>query len=413
MKVTFSAVIAAATTAAAQNSAYSQCGGQNWSGSTACVSGFTCQRQNEYYSQCLPGSNNAEATTQATTTTNAGSAETDTTSNGGSSSGSGSGVQYAGVNIAGFDFGCNIQGTCDTSGIVDPGSEGIAQIDHFVNDDGLNAFRLPVGWQYLVGNDLGGSLDSSNFANYDNLVQGCLDSGAALCVVDVHNYARYNGAVVGQGGPTNAQFSSLWSQIAAKYADESRIVFGVMNEPHDLNIETWAETVQAAVTAIREAGATSQRILLPGNDFTDAAQFVDNGSAAALSSVTNLDGSTTNLIYDVHRYLDSDNSGTHRNCVTNNVDVFQSLGEYLRNNNRQAFLTETGGGPNADSCLTKLCQELSTLNDYSDVYLGWIGWGAGQFSTSYTLSETPMGSPGSHTDQPLVKQCIAGQFNGN
>lgn len=102
MKVTFSAVVAAATTAAAQNSAYSQCGGQNWSGSTTCVSGFTCQRQNEYYSQCLPGSDNAETTTQATTTTNAGSAESDTTSNGGSSSGSGSGVQYAGVNIAGF-----------------------------------------------------------------------------------------------------------------------------------------------------------------------------------------------------------------------------------------------------------------------------------------------------------------------
>ena len=112
-------------------------------------------------------------------------------------------------------------------------------------------------------------------------------------------------------------------------------------------------------------------------------------------------------------YLDSDNSGTHANCVTNNVDAFESLGNYLRDHDRKAILTETGGGPTADSCLTRLCQQLATLNDYDDVYLGWIGWSAGRFSTSYVLSETPMGSPGSYTDQPLVAQCIAGQFDGS
>jgi endoglucanase len=32
--------------------------------------------------------------------------------------------------------------------------------------------------------------------------------------------------------------------------------------------------------------------------------------------VKNLDGSTTGLYFDVHKYLDSDNSGTHAECVT-------------------------------------------------------------------------------------------------
>lgn len=82
-----------------------------------------------------------------------------------------------------------------------------------------------------------------------------------------------------------------------------------MNEPHDVpDINAWATTVQAAVTAIRQAGATSQIILLPGNNYTSAAAFISNGSAAALSTVKNPDGSITNLIYDVHKYLDSDNS---------------------------------------------------------------------------------------------------------
>jgi hypothetical protein len=104
-------------------------------------------------------------------------------------------------------------------------------MQHFVKDDGLNTFRIPVGWQFLLNNNLGGTLDSNAWATYDKQIQGCLNAGAALCIVDIHNYARWNGAIVGQGGPTNAQFTSLWSQIAAKYKGNSKIAFGLMNEP--------------------------------------------------------------------------------------------------------------------------------------------------------------------------------------
>lgn len=85
---------------------------------------------------------------------------------------------------------------------------------HFVHDDGLNVFRLPVCWQYLVNGVLGGTLDATGFAAYDQLVQGCLATGA-YCVVDVHNYARWEGQIVGQSGGavTNAQLASLWYQL--------------------------------------------------------------------------------------------------------------------------------------------------------------------------------------------------------
>ena len=45
--------------------------------------------------------------------------------------------------------------------------------------------------------------------------------------------ARWDGGIIGQGGPTNAQFVSLWTQLAAYYAGDSKVVFGIMNEPHD------------------------------------------------------------------------------------------------------------------------------------------------------------------------------------
>ena len=270
-------------------------------------------------------------------------------------------VAYAGVNMAGFDFGCSNDGTCNVGGYFDivRDDNGVAQLDHLASL-GLNAFRLPVGWQTLVNDVLGGTVNATS--DYFVLVQSCLDSGADMCLLDIHNYARWNGGIIGQGGPTNAQFASVWSQLATMYKSESQIAFGVMNEPHDIpDINLWAGSVQAAVTAIRQAGATTQMILLPGNDYTSAQTFVSDGSAAALSNVTNLDGTKTNLIMDVHKYLDADNSGTSEDCVTNNIDdAFAPLATWLRANGRQAFLSETGGG-NVASCETYMCQQLAYL----------------------------------------------------
>ncbi|KAK4032337.1 endo-1,4-beta-xylanase D [Parachaetomium inaequale] len=42
----------------AQSPLWGQCGGQGWTGPTTCVSGSVCQKSNDWYSQCLPGSGN-------------------------------------------------------------------------------------------------------------------------------------------------------------------------------------------------------------------------------------------------------------------------------------------------------------------------------------------------------------------
>ena len=103
------------------------------------------------------------------------------------------------------------------------------------------------------------------------------------------------------------------------------------------------------------------QVLLPGTGYTSAGSFISSGSAAALAAVKNLDGTTTNLIFDVHKYLDSDNSGTHAECVTNNIDgAFSPLATWLRSEGRQALNTETGGG-NVASCETYLCQQIAYL----------------------------------------------------
>ncbi|KAL9584939.1 MAG: hypothetical protein Q9212_001817 [Teloschistes hypoglaucus] len=289
------------------------------------------------------------------------------------------GVQYGGVNIAGFDFGCDIQGACDTSKVVAPlhqykGKDGAAQMQHFVKDDGLNAFRLPVGWQWLVDSP-GSPLNAAHMEEYDALVQACLATGS-LCIIDIHNYARWDGLIIGQGGPTDEQFADLWSQLATKYAKSPKVTMGIVNEPHE------------------------------GNGYTSAGSFVNSGSAAALSTVKDVDGTTDKLIFEVHKYLDSDNSGTHTECVSSYVDKMEDLTTWLKNNKRQAILAETGGGGSTASCLKDVCELLSYLNDNSDVYSGYLGWGAGSFDATYELSLTPEGTK----DVPLMTQCFSKMF---
>jgi endoglucanase len=246
---------------------------------------------------------------------------------------------------------------------------------HFVKDDGLNAFRLPVAWQYLIANDIASNtLSATNFPIFDELMQGCIKAGGKFCIIDMHNYARYEGQIIGQGGPTDAQFASIWGQLAKKYAGTPEVVFGIMNEPHDegsgsncpgtIDITKWAATVQAAVTAIRSNGATSQTILLPGKNYDHATTYLDSdGSGPALLAVSNPDGSKDNLVIDVHEYLDSDGSGSQTTCSRNPATVANGLGDlatFLRKNGRKAFLSETGGANN-QGCVDILKQELGFL----------------------------------------------------
>ena len=68
------------------------------------------------------------------------------------------------------------------------------------------------------------ALDDINIMKYDMLVQACLATGAK-CIIDIHNYARFNDLIIGQGGPTNEQFADLWTQIATMVSNSELLDF--------------------------------------------------------------------------------------------------------------------------------------------------------------------------------------------
>lgn len=72
-----------------------------------------------------------------------------------------------------------------------------------------DSYRLPFGWQYMVGNSQAStSLDQAFLSKYDTLVQAGLKAGAYV-MLDLHNYARWNGGIVGQGGPSDEDVRTL------------------------------------------------------------------------------------------------------------------------------------------------------------------------------------------------------------
>ncbi|WVQ72195.1 hypothetical protein IAR50_001741 [Cryptococcus sp. DSM 104548] len=311
--------------------------------------------------------------------------------------------RLGGVNLAGCEFGIGQDGYA-TGGATCPD---VAQIAHFVKD-GANVFRLPFAWQYITPSWTSTSFNTDYFNAYNRLVRAVLNAGAYV-ILDLHNYARWDGKIVGQGGPTNANLASMWTLLARKYAKDPKVIFGIMNEPHDLNIDTWATTVQASVNAIRAAGATSQAIALPGTVYDSVGIWASGGSDALLRVTDPAHGSDKSLlIIDAHQYLDSTSAGTSRECSNNGVGNLQYFQTWLQKNGRKAIISETGGG-NTASCVKNLGEEIQYISSHPEVFTGFTIWAAGAFSTDYELSITP---DANGNDNNLFNNAVKGYLPG-
>ena len=63
--------------------------------------------------------------------------------------------------------------------------------------------------------------------------------GAAHVVLDPHNYARYNGSIIGSGVLPYASFNDFWTRVANEFKGNDKVIFGLMNEPNTMPTEQW------------------------------------------------------------------------------------------------------------------------------------------------------------------------------
>lgn len=280
-------------------------------------------------------------------------------------------MPYRGVNLAGAEFGTAQPGKEDRDYKWPTTSE----VDYFVSK-GMNTFRIGFMWERLqpVAN---GELAGPYLAKLDGLVTHATGKGATV-ILNPHNFARYYGETVGSSKVPSSVFADLWRRLALRYKTNARVMFNLVNEPHTMRTEQWVEAANAAIAAIREAGATNV-IQVPGNGWTGAhawnkTYYGTPNAQAMLDIVDPID----NIFFEAHQYLDTDSGGSSDQCVSATIGRERIAGfvAWLRANHKKGFLGEFAGGNNP-TCNAAVKDMLAAMMEASDVLVGWVWWAAG------------------------------------
>jgi endoglucanase len=229
--------------------------------------------------------------------------------------------------------------------------------------NGFAKTRLPIQWELLqpmlhdtVANTAARAAigePGAFHAGYESYITGLLDAHASAgikCIIDLHNYARYrdfrfqsNGSVIGLVDPPDplihayttdsaqvferivalapgatlrqSHLNDFWTRAANKWKDHPGFGgYGLMNEPYDLpepgktersfggteDLLIWPVYAQSAINAIRAVDPNNP-IYLGGNEWSAAMSLATKNPGWPLTG--------TNLIYEVHMYLDAGSSG--------------------------------------------------------------------------------------------------------
>ncbi|KAB5575433.1 glycoside hydrolase superfamily [Coniochaeta sp. 2T2.1] len=304
-------------------------------------------------------------------------------------------IYYAGVAESSGEFG--VWSATSTKGTGLPGSFGVdysfisnAGVDVMVDKNKVNLFRVAFLLERMcpLSYGLGAKFNETHFDYFKQAIDYITVTKKAYAVLDPHNYMRYNdpssqpfsGSVIGNSSDktaaTTAQFGAFWGELAKRFAGNEKVIFGLMNEPHDMPSSLLLSNLQAAVDAIRASGAKNL-IIAPGNSWTGGHAWTQGGGEATSNFLHKLVDPLNNTAVDVHEYLDQDFSGGHTACTQAAASNLKDLTAWLKQHGLKAFITEFGGS-NTTGCATML-NDLLTYMETNPEYIGWTAWAAGPF----------------------------------
>lgn len=306
-------------------------------------------------------------------------------------------MPHRGVNLAGAEFGSAIPGTDG----IDYRFPTTDEVDHFLSR-GMNTFRIGFKWERIQAAAYG-ELDVAYAAKLDALVTYATGKGATV-ILNPHNFARYYDQVIGSSAVPNGVFADFWKRMASRYAGNAKVMFNLVNEPHDLPTEQWVSAANAAIAGIRSVGATNT-IVVPGNAWTGAhawsASYYGTPNAVAMLAI---DDPADKVLFEVHQYLDSSSGGKEGSCVSPTIGSERLAGwiDWLRANGKKGFVGELAGGDNA-TCDAAVKDMLGTMMKSTDVLVGFTYWAAGpRWAKDYIFAMEPVNGE----DTPQMKRLI-------
>jgi len=310
-----------------------------------------------------------------------------------------------GVNLSGAEFNASRL----------PGSYGAdytyptpAEVDYYL-DQGMYLARIPFLWERLQ-QSLYAPLDANELARLQSVVTYATGHGVRV-ILDPHNFARYYGSVVGSNEVPDGAFADFWSRLAARYKSNPLVIFDLMNEPHAMPTEQWVSAANAAIAAIRAAGA-SNLILVEGNGWSGSYSWSEDwyGTPNAVAML-NIADPGHNIAFEVHLYFDDDNSGSTPNIVSVTIGSERIAGftQWLRQHGYQGLLGEfavagqTIGATSSQIGDEALDDLLGAIENDADAWLGWTWWAGGPWLGEYMFTLEPQNlGQANETDRPQM-----------
>ncbi len=305
------------------------------------------------------------------------------------------GVNHVSMNLAAFDAGSGpVRGThypVYSDALLD-----------WYKTKNVQAVRLMFCWEAVQPTPRGavppGAGAGAGYANYWADLAGVLTRLLArgiyvtLCPWG-YNPASGDTDIVYRGAAiTTGDFADFWAKFAVAVngvtGNDARVALDLINEPHThaqagnkpgdigISLAGWFACAQAAITAIRAAGATNT-IFVPGMAYADAEGFTTNGSSAAWLALTD---PQRNIAVTAHCY-----TGLGKTSATILRDSCAALVAWARSRAIKVHIGEiainAGSNGRTTFCGTFAAAQAQwadwtgfcAAND--DVLVGWNWWG--------------------------------------
>lgn len=289
-------------------------------------------------------------------------------------------INLVGINLAGAEFGADVGLPGQYLKHYIYPSE--ADFKRYAERD-LKLVRLPFRWERIQPR-LNSELNSVELAR----LMATLDHAKKYnmqVILDMHNYYRYYGKLIGSSDVPISAFADTWRRIAQKVASHPAVYgYGLMNEPHSTNGH-WPAAALAAAKSIRTIDA--QRWVVVAGDRWSSAFHWPSYNTQLVKDAWMRDPKN-NLMFEAHLYFDKDYSGTYANMSAVydpmiGVVRAKPFVEWLKKYRLRGFIGEHGSpdfSPSAVAATDNLLKYLGE-NCIPSTY-----WAAGPWWGNYALS---------------------------
>ncbi|RYF76103.1 MAG: glycoside hydrolase family 5 protein [Comamonadaceae bacterium] len=247
--------------------------------------------------------------------------------------------------------------------------------DYYLRQKKMNVVRLNFTWEWVQPR-LQAPLDVDHCRVIDQQIKQATSAGSYV-ILEFHNFGRRTvdgvSLVIGESARCSAaDFADGWARMAQRWGRNERVIFGLMNEPHDQSIEVLLAVSNRAIAAIRATGATNL-IMVSGNDWNSMAWQAGSDNQKWMLRIRD---EADNFCFDVHHYFDDWSAGQTPNVRADALASMAAFTAWAKAHRMRAFCGEFGCGVNRRGL--DACRELlHHIEANPDVFIGWAWWGAG------------------------------------